>query len=110
MPFVSVVFPPPSSPESSTSTGAFSVSAKPRPHATVSSAERVITSSATRLHLLKQFPARRGHGSRHFSPQPAPFVALAAPQLRRPPVESSAQPPHPPQIPRANRRNRLPPQ
>src|SRR5260370_36227534 len=107
MPFVSVVFPPPSSPESSTSTGAFSVSAKPRPHATVSSAERVITSSATRLQLLKQFPARRGHGSRHFSHQHAPFVAPGAHQLPRAPVEISSQRHQPGQKPRPKLRNHL---
>src|SRR5258708_23746952 len=105
MPFVSVLFPLPSSPESSTSTGAFSVSANARPQATVSSAECVIASSATRLQLLQQFPPCHGHRARHFPRQHALFVALRAHQLCRASVQISSHPHHPVHIPLAKPRN-----
>src|SRR5215469_1414559 len=91
MPFVSVVFLVPNSPLSKTSTGGWSVSARARPQATVCSAECVITSSATRLQLLEQFPARIGYGVRDFAGKNAGFVGLRTDQLRGAPVQIRAE-------------------
>src|SRR5439155_1325654 len=101
IPLVNVVFPLPSSPDSSTSTVDASVSANVRPQAMVSSADCVITSSVTRLQLLHQFPARCRHRSCYFACQNAGFVALRAHQFGRSPVQIRSQRHHPVQIPRA---------
>src|SRR5208283_404949 len=87
MPLVRVVLPLPSSPESSTSTGARRRAANSRPQAMVSSAEWVITSSATLLQLLEEFAPGKGDGVGHFTGQNAGGVALLREKLRGQAVE-----------------------
>src|SRR5260370_17890742 len=76
MPLVSVVFPLPRSPVSSTSMGGFRRLANSLPHWVVSSAECVMISSLTRLQLLKQSVARVGNGGGNFRGEQAGLVGI----------------------------------
>src|SRR5712664_3965057 len=76
MPLVSVVFPLPRSPVSSTSTGGRRRLANSLPHWVVSSAECVMTSSLTRLDLLKELVARVGNGGGNFRGEQAGLVGI----------------------------------
>src|SRR5271154_4735283 len=77
MPFVRVVFPLPRSPVNKTSTGAASRFANSRPHAVVSSDDRVTISSATELNLLQQPLARIRNDLCHLMRQDAGGIFLA---------------------------------
>src|ERR1700739_3085452 len=76
MPLVSVVFPLPRSPVSSTSTGGCKRLANSLPHCVVSSADCVMTSSLTRLQLLKQLVARVGNGGGNFRGEQTGLVRI----------------------------------
>src|SRR6266478_10229361 len=75
MPLVSVVFPLPRSPVSSTSTGGRRRLANSLPHFVVSSAECVMISSFTRLQLLQELMARVRNGGGDFGGEQARFVS-----------------------------------
>src|SRR5208283_10692 len=105
MPLVSVVLPLPSSPESSTSTGARSRAANRRPQAMVSSAECVMTSSGTLLQLLEQLAPRKREGMGHFAGQNAGGVALLREKLRSQTVQIDAQSEHAQEFTSAKLRN-----
>src|ERR1700737_436134 len=76
MPLVSVVFPLPRSPVRSTSMGGCRRLANSLPHCVVSSAECVMTSSVTRLQLLKELVARVGNGGGDFRGEQAGLVGI----------------------------------
>src|SRR5882757_2949094 len=65
IPLVSVVFPLPSSPVSSSSDGASRRFANSLPHAMVCSADRVMTSSPTPLQLPQKFPPCHRYRASH---------------------------------------------
>src|SRR5580700_2314514 len=82
MPFVSVVFPLPRSPASKTRTGAVSRFANSRPQFAVSSAERVMISSAT-FNVSHELAARGGEIPGDFLCQHAGYIRGAAGHIRR---------------------------
>src|ERR1700680_638677 len=76
MPLVRVVLPEPRSPVRRTRTGGRSRLANSLPHCVVSSAECVMTSSLTRLQLLKELVARVGNGGGDFGGEQAGLVGI----------------------------------